>query len=310
MEDRAIQLFSETGQDIEDLTNPNVAHLIINNDKVVSKNDVEGLSVKTYGIENGVHIVLNLYPGIIIERPVHLCFGMLLENGIQNIQMETVIGEGSSINVLSHCVFPNAVDIQHIMNNRIKLEKKAVFRYYERHVHSENSGMRIVPKSYIDLAEGARFASEFVLLKGRAGTVDVEYEAKCGANSVVEMLTRISGRGDDKISIKETGLLEGQNSRGVLKTKIALRDNSRADVFNKLIAQAAMARGHVDCKEIVMDQAIANAVPIVEVRHPKAHVTHEASIGSVDNKQLETLMSRGMTEESAEELIIGGLLSG
>jgi len=47
----------------------------------------------------------------------------------------------------------------------------------------------------------------------------------------------------------------------------------------------------------------------VEVADPKAHVTHEAAIGSVDNKQLETLMSRGLNEDQAIELIIEGLLS-
>ena len=49
-------------------------------------------------------------------------------------------------------------------------------------------------------------------------------------------------------------------------------------------------------------------MPIVEVKI-SAHVTHEASIGSVDLKQLETLMSRGLSEEQATELIIQGLLS-
>ena len=51
------------------------------------------------------------------------------------------------------------------------------------------------------------------------------------------------------------------------------------------------------------------ATPVVEVKHPKAHVTHEAAIGSVDTKQLETLMSRGLGEEEAIDLIVQGLLS-
>jgi Fe-S cluster assembly scaffold protein SufB len=45
------------------------------------------------------------------------------------------------------------------------------------------------------------------------------------------------------------------------------------------------------------------------VNHPKAHVTHEAALGSVDRKQLETLMARGLTEDEASETIIAGLLS-
>jgi Fe-S cluster assembly scaffold protein SufB len=53
---------------------------------------------------------------------------------------------------------------------------------------------------------------------------------------------------------------------------------------------------------------VAIAVPVVEVRHPQAHVTHEAAIGSVDHKQLETLLSRGLAEDDAVELLINGML--
>ena len=50
-------------------------------------------------------------------------------------------------------------------------------------------------------------------------------------------------------------------------------------------------------------------MPVVEVSHPLAHVTHEAAIGSVDSRQLQTLMARGLTEDKATDLIIEGLLS-
>ncbi|MEJ2629192.1 MAG: SufD family Fe-S cluster assembly protein, partial [bacterium] len=99
------------------------------------------------------------------------------------------------------------------------------------------------------------------------------------------------------------------DARGVLTTNIAVREQAQAIIKNTLIAKAAGARGHVDCKEIVQDQGLAKAIPMVEVRHPKAHVTHEAAIGSVDSKQLETLMARGLNENDATDLIIEGLLN-
>jgi Fe-S cluster assembly scaffold protein SufB len=87
-----------------------------------------------------------------------------------------------------------------------------------------------------------------------------------------------------------------------------VRDEATAEVYNELTASAPFARGHVDCKEIVQGSAIARATPIVAVRHPLAHVTHEAAIGSVDAKELETLMARGMAEDDAVDLIVAGLL--
>ena len=89
-----------------------------------------------------------------------------------------------------------------------------------------------------------------------------------------------------------------------------MRDNAKAEVYNIMKATAPYARGHVDCKEIIQGNGVATAIPVVEVKHPKAHVTHEAAIGSVDSKQLQTLMARGLDEEEAVELIIDGLLSG
>jgi len=38
-------------------------------------------------------------------------------------------------------------------------------------------------------------------------------------------------------------------------------------------------------------------------------VTHEAAIGSVNKKELETLMARGLDEDSAVDVIIRGMLS-
>ena len=126
---------------------------------------------------------------------------------------------------------------------------------------------------------------------------------------VIELIARISGRENDSIVIHETGHLIGENSRAVLQTYIALREKARAEVYNTVTAHARGARGHVDCKEIVQGQALAKAVPIVEVNHPGAHVTQEAAIGSVDSTQLQTLLARGLDEDQAVDLIIEGMLS-
>lgn len=42
--------------------------------------------------------------------------------------------------------------------------------------------------------------------------------------------------------------------------------------------------------------------------HPQAKLTHVAAIGSVDQKQLETLMARGLGPEEAVDHIILGML--
>jgi len=291
------------------INDKDTARLAINKNKIIDSNTVPGLIIKSEEIKDGVDINIRLKENTIMDKPVHLCFGVTDRQAIQKIIINISTGKNSDISIFAHCVFPNAINVRHIMDGKIKVGKGSKYAYFERHIHSENGGVTVIPRARIILEEGARFKTEFELLKGRVGILDIDYETICKKNSVMEMKTRISGTGNDIIKIREVGNLIGESARGVLISKIALRQNSMAEIINKLIAAAPYARGHVDCNEIIQDNAVASAVPIVEVRDPKAQITHEAAIGSVDTKQLQTLMSRGLSEDKATSLIIEGLLS-
>ncbi len=288
---------------------PDIAHIFIHHHKVVQSHLLPGLKVDVKEFEDHIEVNTVIEKDTKIEKPVHMCFGMIPENGIQKMVINTDIRENASVSFLAHCAFPNAVDVQHIMDGTIKVGKNARFRYFEKHVHGSHGGVKVYPHAKIHLLEKAHFYSEFELIKGRAGLIDINYEATCETDSVLEMVTRISGKGEDLINIKEIGYLVGERSRGFLSSRVAATGNTRAEVYNKLTASAAYARGHVDCTEIIKDNGVVSAIPVVEVNHPKAHITHEAALGSVDSKQLQTLMARGLNEDKATDLIIQGLLS-
>jgi hypothetical protein len=288
---------------------PDVAHLTVHHNEVLGSHLVPGLHVDVESFEDGINAKISVDEGVEIGKPVHICFGMLPEEGIQRINMNVDIEKNAKISIQAHCVFPNAVDVTHIMDAEINIQDGAEYSYFESHIHGDTGGIKVIPKAIVTLGKNARFKTEFELLEGRVGMIDIDYETTCEAESVMEMTARINGKADDKIKINETGYLIGKEARGVLTTKIAVHDTAQAEVYNKLVASGEHSIGHVDCKEVIKDEAIASAFPMVEVKHPKARVTHEASIGSVDNKQLETLMSRGLTEEDASDLIIEGLLS-
>jgi len=295
--------------DIDILNNPDIAHIFINQNKVIKTNSIPGLKIETAEVEDRIEVKVIIEAGVKIEHPVHMCFGMMSREGVQKIVMDIQAKQDSKVDVLAHCAFPNAENIKHIMEAEICLEKNASYSYFERHIHGDSGGVEVIPKANIQLQEKARFYTEFELLQGRAGTIDINYETDCAKDSVLEMVTRINAIKDDVVKIKEVGNLHGDHARGFLNSRVAARDNSKAEVYNKLTASGSYARGHVDCKEIIKDEALVSAIPIVEVSNPKAHITHEASLGSVDSKQLQTLMSRGLDEEKATDLIIQGLLS-
>jgi len=287
---------------------PDVAHVEIHGNEVLGLHLVDGLLVESESFEEGVKVKIVVKKDTTIKNPVRFCFGMIPENGVQKIIISTTIEENAHASFLASCTFPNAKNIEHIMNATITLEKNSSLKYLERHIHGPEGGVTIVPETKVFIKEEASFSTEFELIKGAAGVINLFYHAEVEKNGTVDMKTRIFGRLNDRIHIKESAHLVGEGSVGVLTSHIALRDNATASIENEIVADGAFARGHVDCKEIVQGNAKARAIPVVQVNNPKAHVTHEAAIGSVDSKQLETLLSRGLTEDEATELIIQGLL--
>ncbi|HHX95334.1 MAG TPA: SufBD protein [Clostridia bacterium] len=304
------KVYADAGGQPEVFKDSDVAHLVISGNKVLGAHLVPGLCVDPRETEDGVAVKIVVEEGAKIARPIHMCFGVVPEEGLQKIDMHVEVLDGASASVSAHCVFPNAVKVTHVMDAEIILGKGAEYKYNETHFHGMNGGVKVVPKTKIIMGEYSYFYTEFNLPRGRAGYVDIDYDAELDAHATVEMITKVNGYGDDLIKIREAGTLKGENSRGVLKSRIALKGNAVGDVYNEMIALGAKSRGHVDCTEIIMENARAKAVPVVDVRHPEAQVTHEAAIGGVNRTQLETLMARGLDEEEATEMIVQGLLQG
>ena len=123
----------------------------------------------------------------------------------------------------------------------------------------------------------------------------------------LEMIARIIARGHDTVTIRETGRLNGEGARAVLNWYLAFKDDSRAEVYSTLRAAAPMPAGTSTARRSSR-AGPGQGRAYSPGHHPLAHVTHEAAIGRVDSKQLETLMSRA-PEDAATDLIIEGLLS-
>ncbi|MCM8774067.1 MAG: SufD family Fe-S cluster assembly protein [Candidatus Omnitrophica bacterium] len=285
----------------------NIAHLVVHKNKVIGMNSVKGLVLIPKEKEYGIEATVVVEKGVRIENMVHLCFGILPKEGIQEIYMKVRVEDGGGIKLLAHCVFPNAVKIIHRMQADIDIGNNSYYEYNEVHFHGEEGGVEVIPKAKIKMGKNSSLVTNFSLLKGRVGYFDLDYESEIRDNSTLEMTAKIYGYGDDRIKIREVGHLLGRGSKGVIKSRVAVRDNAISEIINELNATAPEAKGHVDCIEIIQGNAQAKAIPIVNVTNEFAKVTHEAAIGRVDKKQVETLMSRGLEEEEAIDIVVRGM---
>lgn len=303
-----LSAFKDAGGERSIFENEDIAHLAASGHRILSMRQVEGFEVNARETLSGIDARVVVKEGVRIKSPVHLCFAILHKKGTQKIKMNVQLKKDSSAHFIAHCIFPKAEKVRHIMDAVVEVGEGAEMRYSETHYHGLYGGIEVIPRAVVRVKRNGRYFTDFALITGRVGSLSIDYEVNVEENGVTELTARVFGHADDDIKIREKVVLAGRDSRGLIKTRVALEDEAKAEVTGITEGNAPGARGHVDCMEIVKDNAVARAIPVVNVTHPLAKVTHEAAIGSVDRRQMETLMARGLSPEEAVDMIVKGIL--
>ena len=303
------QAYEASGGDASQLFDNQFAGLVVSHNRILFSNSIPGVRIEGAETPTGARAKITVEPHTVVKHPVHLCFGVIPKEGLQEIISEFEIGEGAKVTFLAHCSFPNAVKVKHVMDAKIHVGRHAEMTYSETHYHGEDGGVEVLPVARVIVEEGGIFKNQFKLIKGAAGEVRLQYEADLKENSVGELDARIYGKKHDKVVVKESLYLNGVNARGLAKSRIVASDHCESEVIGEAVGNAANARGHLDCVEIIKGKdARASAIPRLLVVDDRAKLTHEAAIGSVDKKQVETLMAHGLMEDQAVDVVVKGML--
>jgi Fe-S cluster assembly scaffold protein SufB len=306
--DELMRALGEAGGSTGILADAKTAHLTVSSRSILSSRTVEGLEVDARETWKGVSVRVILREGVKLLNPVHLCFGVLHKKGSQEIRMDVKLERNSAATFIAHCIFPRAEKVVHRMDATVEVGEGAEMRYSETHYHGISGGIDVVPRLSVRIARNGRYCTDFSLVNGRVGRLSIDYEISAGPGAVAELTARVFGHADDEVKIREKVVLDGENARGLIKARVAVEDDATAEITGITEGNAAGCRGHVDCMEIVKDRAVAKALPLVQVNNPLAKVTHEAAIGSVDKRQMETLMAHGLSPEEAVDVIVKGIL--
>lgn len=81
--------------------------------------------------------------------------------------------------------------------------------------------------------------------------------------------------------------------RGLVKIKEGAKDSKCA----------------VNCDALMFDnQSQSNTFPIIDIEEKEVDMVHEAKVGKISESQIFYLMSRGLSEEQAMQLIVNGFI--
>ncbi|QYR20430.1 Fe-S cluster assembly protein SufD [Paenibacillus sp. sptzw28] len=149
-----------------------------------------------------------------------------------------------------------------------------------------------------DLHDGHTLSDTQSVLKGNGSTSDAKV-ISIGTNSQQMSLT--------------TGAIHfGRSSESMMVTRAVMKDQATAIIngITKIEKGATKANG-VQAEKVLMlsPKARGDANPILLIDEDDVKAGHAASVGQVNPEQVYYLMSRGITKQDAERLIIHGFLA-
>jgi Fe-S cluster assembly scaffold protein SufB len=286
------------------------AKLLLNFNKISGIEQVEGIILQGKEIPNGIIADVIIKEGTVHEEPIHLCFGVNKQSGIQEIFPRIIAEDNTDVKIQAHCSFPNADGLIHKMFGHFYVGNNCKFEYSETHYHGEKSGALVAPVGYMYIGENSVFINNFTLTRGTPGQVKILLDIYAMKNSVIKSSIKAFGKNKrDSIRIRDSVFLEGEKARSVIKMKAAARDGGEVLMYGVTEGNAPYTKGHVECNEIVLGQgSICRARPFIRATDPTSSVSHEASLGRFPQKWLDELRAKGLTEKEATDILIQAML--
>jgi Fe-S cluster assembly scaffold protein SufB len=102
--------------------------------------------------------------------------------------------------------------------------------------------------------------------------------------------------------------LLGKDSNVDVVSRSVAKGESK-QVFYSKVTGKEKSFGHVECDAILMDKAVIKSTPEIVAECIDATLVHEAAIGKIAGDQMIKLMTLGLDEKEAEDMIIKGFLA-
>ena len=286
---------------------PAGAYNIRKNGGGLSRRSTANIEIVTKEDKPGIDIIIA--PGTKNES-VHIPV-IITEAGVNDlVYNDFYIGDDADVLIVAGCGIHNSGDekSQHDGIHTFHIGKNAKVKYVEKHYgDGDGKGERVLnPVTVIEQDENSVCEMEMVQIKGVDSTVrDSKAYLKAGAKLI--MTERLLTHGEQYARSDMDVYLDGEDASAQIISRSVAKDKSK-QIFHPNAIGNARCRAHVQCDSIIMDEANVSSIPAITANSADAQIVHEAAIGRINNDQLIKLMTFGMNEEEAEEVIISGFL--
>lgn len=246
------------------------------------------------------------------NKAVHIPV-IITEGGIDDLVFnDFFVGENAFVTIVAGCGIHNTSSdtSRHNGIHSFHLEKGAHVRYIERHIGEGNGkgGKILNPTTKIFQKENSTLEIETLQLGGVTSSAR-KTVATLGKGAFLRIQENILTESDNTATTDFKVTLNGENSKVEVVSRSVAKGKSVQKFQSNLVGKASCF-GRVECDGILLDDARIVSVPMIDAVSKDASLTHEASIGKIAGDELVKLMTLGLNEKEAEDVIIKGFLLG
>jgi Fe-S cluster assembly protein SufB len=247
--------------------------------------------------------------GIHVDVPLQAYFRINAENMGQFERTLIIVEEGASVHYVEGCTAPiYSSNSLHSAVVEIIVKKNARCRYTTIQNWSTDVYNLVTKRTIAE--EGATME----WIDGNLGSkVTMKYPAvyMMGPKAHGEILSiAFAGRGQHQDAGGKVVHAAPYTSSKIVSKSIS-KDGGRASYRGllKVAKGAHHSKSHVVCDALLLDpESRSDTYPYIEIEEENVSVGHEASVSKIGEEQLFYLQSRGINEDEAAAMIVGGFI--
>ena len=248
-------------------------------------------------------------PNTELDRPLQSYFRINSRSMGQFERTLIIVDDNSSLHYLEGCTAPTySEDALHAAVVEIFVGKNSKCRYTTIQNWSSNVYNLVTKRAFVD---------ENGIMEWIDGNIGSKTNMKYPS-------CILKGKGSKgrciSIALASKGQIQDTGAR-----MIHLGENTSSEIISKSIAvnggdatyrgkvkidkDALNSRSKVKCDTIILDEiSRSDTVPINIVNNNSSYINHEATVSKISQEKLFYLMSRGLDEEKAKELLVMGFI--
>ncbi len=247
--------------------------------------------------------------GVKVDLPLQAYFRMNAESGGQFEHTLIIADEGSELQYIEGCSAPRYTkNSLHAGGVEIFVHKNARVRYssienWSKNTYNLNTKRALVDENAVvewvngNMGSGVTMLYPSSVLRGRGARSDSLGIAFAGEGQNQDTGAKVIHTAPDtKSTIRAKSISAGNGIttyRGLVK----------------VTKQAERSSISVECDALLIDKnSVTKTHPYMKIDNDNVNIAHEARVGKIGDEEIFYLMSRGLSEEEAMQLVVAGFI--